>query len=128
MLVSLCLCGAKKAGSIKTILVAGSNGIVDIIWVVVYRTRILGRSNDGKRWCDISLKLGILVEPVIRRVDRDSVRRYSIGLMIVGRFDKVRIVTQILFYPDKQQTPQLLAGLGRWHQVAAARLRVCAIW
>jgi hypothetical protein len=89
MLRNLSLSGKRKVGYIKMIQEAGSNGIVDIIWVGVFQKRIKDRSKDGKQFEDILFKLSKIAESKMNIVVQNKGKLSFIGLMIVGIFSMI---------------------------------------
>jgi hypothetical protein len=63
--VSHCRYGARTAGSIPTIPVDGSSGIVATTWVVECLKKMLDKSNGGRRFAAMLLKLSDTASQVI---------------------------------------------------------------
>ena len=82
------LSGEQRAGYIRTTRVAGSSGIVAIIWAAATQmTR--GKSKGGKIWYDMSDGYR---EPAVyadhNPADPANAKHYYIGLMMGGNYSK----------------------------------------
>lgn len=79
--------GYGRAGSRRMIHGDGFSGIADTSWDDVSRVRMLGRSRGGARCHGISRRYGRIADRGIYSADRSKDRRFSIGRMIVEKYE-----------------------------------------
>jgi hypothetical protein len=87
MQANRCQFGERTDGYIPMIHAAGFSGIVDITWGGAYRVRTHARLSAGKRFDDMSRRLGGIASPAIPRVGHGSARLCSTGPTTAAEFD-----------------------------------------
>jgi hypothetical protein len=85
--------GKKKDGYVLKILVAGFNGIADILWGEDFRMMNV-KSNDGERCVDILHRLDNIAIKKIPTAGPNKDKHYFTGLMIRGKSEMAGIMLQ----------------------------------